>query len=214
MKRNQKRGFIHLFEIAFFCVRLGRGRFPKVRRDRIAPSPKAARPAPRARPKSRLPWSALAGRSGKVPKPTFIVGFTTAEWRSAKADFRCRLYHGGVAERKWPCRKGNGPAAPKGRGRRLPPRTARPAPFDPTRLTAALRQLNDRDRPPAARKPACAPKPGDPAPACLLEKALWVPPTTDPFRWAPGGKPEKGKRKERRNPRWHARPRSPHPNSA
>ena len=66
---------------------------------------------------------------------------------------------------------------------------------------------NDRDRPPAVRKPARAPKPGDPAPACLLEKALWVPPTTDPFRWAPGGKPEKGKRKGRRNPRWHDRPR-------
>ena len=84
----------------------------------------------------------------------------------------------------------------------------------PPRNPAAPRGLpNDRDRPPAVRKPARAPKPGDPAPACLLEKALWVPPTTDPFRWAPGGKPEKGKRKGRRNPRWHDRPRFAHARS-
>ena len=84
----------------------------------------------------------------------------------------------------------------------------------PPRNPAAPRGLpNDRDRPPAVRKPARAPKPGDPAPACLLEKALWVPPTTDPFRWAPGGKPEKGKRKGRRNPRWHDHPRFAHARS-
>ncbi len=41
-------------------------------------------------------------------------------------------------------------------------------------------------------------RPGDPAPVCLLEKALWVPPTTEPFRPAPSGKPER--KKERRNP--------------
>ena len=74
----------------------------------------------------------------------------------------------------------------------------------PPRNPAAPRGLpNDRDRSPTVRKPARAPKPGVPAPVCLLEKALWVPPTTAPFRWAPGGKPEKGKRKGRRNPRWH-----------
>ena len=41
-------------------------------------------------------------------------------------------------------------------------------------------------------------RPGDPAPVRLLEKALWVPPTTEPFRPAPSGKP--AKEKERRNP--------------
>lgn len=41
-------------------------------------------------------------------------------------------------------------------------------------------------------------RPGDPAPVRLLEKALWVPPTTEPFRPAPSGKPER--KKERRNP--------------
>lgn len=91
-----------------------------------------------------------------------------------------------------------------------PGKSPRRREFPPPRAASP----HDRDRPPARPQPARAPKPGDPAPACLLEKALWVPPTTDPFRWAPGGKPEKGKRKERRNPRWHDRPRSPHPNSA
>ena len=47
----------------------------------------------------------------------------------------------------------------------------------------------------AASANAC---PGDPAPVRLLEKALWVPPTTEPFRPAPSGKPER--KKERRNP--------------
>ena len=58
-----------------------------------------------------------------------------------------------------------------------------------------------------ARRPRPAPgfcaasanaRPGDPAPVRLLEKALWVPPTTEPFRPAPIGKPER--KKERRNP--------------
>ena len=41
-------------------------------------------------------------------------------------------------------------------------------------------------------------RPGDSAPVCLLEKALWAPPTTEPFRPAPSGKPER--KKERRTP--------------
>ena len=76
----------------------------------------------------------------------------------------------------------------------------------PPRNPAAPRGLpNDRDRPPAVRKPARAPKPGDPAPACLLEKALWVPTSTEPPCRAPGGEPEK--EKERRNPEWQDHPR-------
>ena len=64
---------------------------------------------------------------------------------------------------------------------------------------AAPRRPAQRPRPApgfcAASANAC---PGDPAPVRLLEKALWVPPTTEPFRPAPSGKPER--KKERRNP--------------
>ena len=69
---------------------------------------------------------------------------------------------------------GEKPAAPKPR----PPRGGPP---------------DDRDR-----LPVFAPPARTPAPVRLLEKALWVPPTTEPFRPAPSGKPER--KKERRNP--------------
>ena len=74
---------------------------------------------------------------------------------------------------------GEKPAAPKPRPRRggLPQRP-RPAPG----FCAASANA----------------RPGDPAPVRLLEKALWVPPTTEPFRPAPSGKPER--KKERRTP--------------
>ena len=56
-----------------------------------------------------------------------------------------------------------------------------------------------RPRPaPGFRAASANARPGDPAPVRLLEKALWVPPTTEPFRPAPSGKPER--KKERRNP--------------
>ena len=85
--------------------------------------------------------------------------------------------------------------------------------FCPTRAKLALpagKSPPPEPRPPRggpAQRPRPAPgfcaasanaRPGDPAPVRLLEKALWVPPTTEPFRPAPSGKPER--KKERRNP--------------
>ena len=86
--------------------------------------------------------------------------------------------------------------------------------FCPTRAKLALpageKPAAPKPRPPRggpAQRPRPAPgfcaasanaRPGDPAPVRLLEKALWVPPTTEPFRPAPSGKPER--KKERRNP--------------
>ena len=86
--------------------------------------------------------------------------------------------------------------------------------FCPARAKLALpageKPAAPKPRPPRggpAQRPRPAPgfcaasanaRPGDPAPVRLLEKALWVPPTTEPFRSAPSGKPER--KKERRNP--------------
>ena len=64
---------------------------------------------------------------------------------------------------------------------------------------AAPRRPAQRPRPaPGFCAASANARPGDPAPVRLLEKALWVPPTTEPFRPAPSGKPER--KKERRNP--------------
>ena len=64
---------------------------------------------------------------------------------------------------------------------------------------AAPRRPAQRPRPaPGFRAASANARPGDPAPVRLLEKALWVPPTTEPFCPAPSGKPER--KKERRNP--------------
>ena len=86
--------------------------------------------------------------------------------------------------------------------------------FGPGRAKLALpageKPAAPKPRPPRggpAQRPRPAPgfcaasanaRPGDPAPVRLLEKALWVPPTIEPFRPAPSGKPER--KKERRNP--------------
>ena len=86
--------------------------------------------------------------------------------------------------------------------------------FCPARAKLALpageKPAAPKPRPPRggpAQRPRPAPgfcaasanaRPGDPAPVRLLEKALWVPPTTEPFCPAPSGKPER--KKERRNP--------------
>lgn len=79
--------------------------------------------------------------------------------------------------------------------------------FCPTRAKLALpageKPAAPKPRPPRggpAQRPRPAPgfcaasanaRPGDPAPVRLLEKALWAPPTTEPFRPAPSGKPER-----------------------
>ena len=68
---------------------------------------------------------------------------------------------------------------------------------------AAPRRPAQRPRPaPGFCAASANARPGDLAPVRLLEKALWVPLTTEPFRPAPSGKPER--KKERRNPRWNA----------
>ena len=57
---------------------------------------------------------------------------------------------------------------------------------------AAPRRPAQRPRPaPGFCAASANARPGDPAPVRLLEKALWVPPTTEPFRPAPSGKPER-----------------------
>ena len=74
---------------------------------------------------------------------------------------------------------------------------------------AAPRRPAQRPRPaPGFCAASANARPGDPAPVRLLEKALWVPPTTEPFRPAPSGKPER--KKERRNPGWNAHRRFDH----
>ena len=73
---------------------------------------------------------------------------------------------------------GEKPAAPK---------PGRPAAARQTTATGSRFLRRQREHPPRR-----------PAPVRLLEKALWVPPTTEPFRPAPSGKPER--KKERRNP--------------
>ena len=88
-------------------------------------------------------------------------------------------------ERNWRCRRGKSPP-PRNPGR--PAQRPRPAP--------------------GFRAASANARPGDPAPVRLLEKALWVPPTTEPFRPAPSGKPER--KKERRNPGWNAHRRFNH----
>jgi len=74
----------------------------------------------------------------------------------------------------------------------------RPARHSPRRPSAAP---NDRDRLPARPQPAARFRPRRPAPASLLQEALWVPTTTDPFRPGPRREARKGKaQNERRNP--------------
>ena len=89
---------------------------------------------------------------------------------------------------------GEKPAAPKPR----PPRGGPP---------------NDRDRLPVLRRQREHP-PRRPAPVRLLEKALWVPPTTEPFRPAPSGKPEKERKMKGGSPNAAPTPGTPTPGLA
>jgi hypothetical protein len=58
------------------------------------------------------------------------------------------------------------------------------------------RLLNDRDRLPARPQPAARFRLRRLAPASLLQEALWVPTTTNPFRPGPRREAEKEKGKE------------------
>ena len=94
--------------------------------------------------------------------------------------------------------------------------------FCPTRAKLALpageKPAAPKPRPPRggpAQRPRPAPgfcaasanaRPGDPAPVRLLEKALWVPPTTEPFRPAPSGKPERERKRKGGTPMKRAPP--------
>ena len=99
--------------------------------------------------------------------------------------------------------------------------------FCPTRAKLALpageKPAAPKPRPPRggpAQRPRPAPgfcaasanaRPGDPAPVRLLEKALWVPPTTEPFRPAPSGKPERERTRKGESPMPRPPPVCPHP---
>ena len=70
----------------------------------------------------------------------------------------------------------------------------KPAARTPAAPAAAHPQ---RPRPaPGFRAASATARPGDPAPVRLLEKALWTPPTTEPFRKAPSGKPERERKRK------------------
>ena len=102
--------------------------------------------------------------------------------------------------------------------------------FCPTRAKLALpageKPAAPNPRPPRggpAQRPRPAPgfcaasanaRPGDPAPVRLLEKALWVPPTTEPFRPAPSGKPEKERKMKGGSPNAAPTPGTPTPGLA
>ena len=91
-------------------------------------------------------------------------------------------------ERRWRCA-----------GKTGPPRREKAPAENPDRRPA--RPPNDRDRLPARPQPSGAVWPRRPAPASLLERALWVPTTTNPFRPGPRREARKGKaQNERRNP--------------
>ena len=99
--------------------------------------------------------------------------------------------------------------------------------FCPARAKLALpaggKARRPKPRPPRggpAQRPRPAPgfcaasanaRPGDLAPVRLLEKALWVPPTTEPFRPAPSGKPERERKRKGESPMPRPPPVCPHP---
>ena len=99
--------------------------------------------------------------------------------------------------------------------------------FCPTRAKLALpageKPAAPKPRPPRggpAQRPRPAPgfcaasanaRPGDPAPVRLLEKALWAPPTTEPFRPAPSGKPERERKRKGGSPMPRPPPVCPRP---
>ena len=77
---------------------------------------------------------------------------------------------------------------------------------------AAPRRPAQRPRPaPGFCAASANARPGDPAPVRLLEKALWVPPTTEPFRPAPSGKPERERKRKGGSPMPRPPPVRPRP---
>ena len=80
---------------------------------------------------------------------------------------------------------------------------------------AAPRRPAQRPRPaPGFCAASANARPGDSAPVRLLEKALWVPPTTEPFRPAPSGKPEKERKMKGGSPNAAPTPGTPTPGLA
>ena len=131
-------------------------------------------------PQSRARWSSLGFGAAWPAQTTFFLisrvkpVFTK---RRRLGDEKSLFVRRFVAcffarpERNWPCRRGKSP---------------------PPRNPAAPRRPAQRPRPaPGFCAASANARPGDPAPVRLLEKALWVPPTTEPFRKAPSGKPER-----------------------
>ena len=175
----------------------GRGGLqPGASRDSIPPwgPPKSRPPRPdffTAKCESRQRRSPLPGRAFSAARPAGTARFLITRGKASfyetatfgrRKVFFCSPFCGllfCLTRAKLALPAGEKPAAPKPRPPRGgPAQRPRPAPG----FCAASANA----------------RPGDPAPVRLLEKALWVPPTTEPFRPAPSGKPER--KKERRNP--------------
>ena len=86
---------------------------------------------------------------------------------------------------------------------RRPETPAAPRRPRPTTATGSRFLRRQREHPPRR-----------PAPVRLLEKALWVPPTTEPFRPAPSGKPEKERKMKGGSPNAAPTPGTPTPGLA
>ena len=111
-----------------------------------------------------------------------LVAFSSPKERRFVAE---TTWTSGPKRAKLAVPKGKGPGPPAGG----PPRPRAAYLPDPS--------PNDRAQAPAPAQPARPAAPGDSAPVCLLEKALWVPPNDRPFplgaeRKAPKGKSKKG----------------------
>ena len=137
-------------------------------------------------PSSRARWSSL-GFGAAWPaqttfflisrvKPVFTKRRRLGDEKSLFVSRFVACFFAGP-ERNWRCRRGKSPP-PRNPGRPETP--------------AAPRRPAQRPRPaPGFCAASANARPGDPAPVRLLEKALWVPSTTEPFRKAPSGKPER-----------------------
>ena len=138
-------------------------------------------------PRARLLGAPAAPAAGKTAR--FLIArekasfYETATFRRRKVSF-CSPFCGllfcpGRAKLALPAGKSPPPRTPR-RPCGGPPQRLRPAPG----FCAASANA----------------RPGDSAPVRLLEKALWVPPTTEPFRPAPSGKPERERKTKGGNP--------------
>ena len=175
-----------------------------VRRTSSRRSAKADNAAGLCPGKVQKPTDPLGLLHGEAQKPTTVVVFPRARLLAARASpaagrtarflitrEKASFYETATFRRRKVsfCSPFCGLHFCPGRAKLALPAGKSPPPRNPGRL---------RGGPPQRPRPApgfCAAsanaRPGDSAPVRLLEKALWVPPTTEPFRQAPSGKPER-----------------------